>query len=262
MAILADGQAGADLAAAWGEAGVEVAFHAVGDIAAPDLPPAVERAASVREAVQKAATVVELVGEREAKLRVLAEASREMDPDALILAEAGPVLMTEAAAWTARPGRVVGFSALVPPAEAKLVEIAPGLQTDPAALEAAAAFWRARGKEVAVIRDGAGMVLPRILCMVINEAAVALAEGVAGAADIDTAMRLGLNYPHGPLEWADRIGIDRVHRQLSALQAELGDDRYRPAPLLKQMVLAGRLGRRAGIGFYRYGPDGEKLGAA
>jgi 3-hydroxybutyryl-CoA dehydrogenase len=103
-----------------------------------------------------------------------------------------------------------------------------------------------------VVPDGPGLVFPRILCMIINEAAFALMEGVASAEDIDTAMKLGTNYPLGPLEWADRIGLDQVLGVLEGLQAEYGEDRYRPAPLLRQLVRAGHLGLSTGRGFYPY----------
>ena len=97
-----------------------------------------------------------------------------------------------------------------------------------------------------------GLVFPRILSLIINEAARSLDEGVAAAEEIDTALRLGTNYPLGPLRWADQAGLDEVLTVLEGLQRETGDDRYRPSPLLKRMVLAGRLGESSGEGFYRY----------
>jgi 3-hydroxybutyryl-CoA dehydrogenase len=101
------------------------------------------------------------------------------------------------------------------------------------------------------VKDAPGLVFPRILSLIVNEAARSLDEGVA-AGDIDTAMRLGVNYPAGPLGWADRAGLDEVLAVLEGLQRETGDDRYRPAPLIRKMVLAGRLGEASGRGFYDY----------
>jgi 3-hydroxybutyryl-CoA dehydrogenase len=95
-------------------------------------------------------------------------------------------------------------------------------------------------------------VLARILCLIVNEAAAMLMEGAATARDIDTAMKLGTNYPHGPLEWADLLGVDFVYATLAGLRVEQDEDRYRPCPLLRKMVLAGRLGRKAGRGFFEY----------
>jgi 3-hydroxybutyryl-CoA dehydrogenase len=100
------------------------------------------------------------------------------------------------------------------------------------------------------------LVRARIVCCLINEAVTALMEGVASAADIDLAMKLGTNYPHGPLEWADQIGLDTVLGVMQGLFDEWGEDRYRPSPLLRRMVLAGKLGRKSGEGFYRYDPAG------
>ena len=99
-------------------------------------------------------------------------------------------------------------------------------------------------------------MFPRILSLIINEAARSLDEGIATAEEIDVALRLGTNYPQGPLRWADEIGLDEVLAVLEGLQEETGDDRYRPAPLLRKMVRAGRLGEAAGRGFHEY-PDGE-----
>ncbi len=102
------------------------------------------------------------------------------------------------------------------------------------------------------VKDAAGLTFPRILSLIVNEAARALEEGVASAEEIDVAMRLGVNYPQGPLKWADEIGLDEVLAVLEGLQRETGEDRYRPAPLLRKLVSSGFVGEIAGRGFYCY----------
>jgi 3-hydroxybutyryl-CoA dehydrogenase len=159
---------------------------------------------------------------------------------------------TEIASWSRTPERICGIGFLPPLADARVLEIAPGLQTGAAARNAAERLASGLGKEPAVVADGAGLVGARIVALIINEAAFALMEGVASAEDIDAGVRLGANYPHGPLEWADLIGVDTVYAIIKSLQEELGEDRYRPAPLLRKMVLAGWTGREAGRGFYPY----------
>lgn len=159
---------------------------------------------------------------------------------------------TEAASWSAQPGRVVGWGALPPLAAGGTVEIAAALQSTAEALAGAVAFWQGLGLACARVADGPGLVRARIVCTLVNEAATALAEGVASAADIDTAMRLGTNYPRGPLAWGDLIGLDVVLGVMRGLQDEYGEDRYRPSPLLARYVQAGRLGHKTGQGFFSY----------
>jgi 3-hydroxybutyryl-CoA dehydrogenase len=134
----------------------------------------------------------------------------------------------------------------------KLVELAAGLRTAEAALSQTQELFKALGKETVQVKDAAGLTFPRIVSLIINEAARSLEEGVAKAEEIDVAMRLGVNYPQGPLRWADQIGLDEVLAVLEGLQRETGDDRYRPAPLLKKLVIAGFLGETSGKGLYSY----------
>ena len=159
---------------------------------------------------------------------------------------------TRLASWTGRPERVVGFATFYPIQGKKVIELGAGLRTEEGAIREAEKFFQALGKETARVKDGAGLIFPRILSLIINEAARSLDEGVAEAEAIDVAMRLGVNYPMGPLRWADQIGLDEVLAVLEGLQRETGEDRYRPAPLLRKMVLAGWLGESAGKGFYNY----------
>ena len=186
------------------------------------------------------------------------DASPETKRALIAALDAAPILyvsalscsVTEAAGWSARPERVAGWGALPPFARGGTVELAAGLRTE--SLDAAEAFWRGLGLDCVRVADSAGLVRARIICALVNEAAGALAEGVASAADIDTAMRLGTNYPQGPLAWGDQIGLDVVLGVMRGLQAEFGEDRYRPSPLLARQVQAGWLGRKTGRGFYEY----------
>jgi 3-hydroxybutyryl-CoA dehydrogenase len=149
-------------------------------------------------------------------------------------------------------GSAVGFHVLSPLAHARLVELTRGEGSSPLAAARAERFFAALGKHVAWVGDAPGLVLGRIVCQVINESAFALGEGVGAARDIDTGIVLGLNYPRGPLEWADAIGLDRVLGVLEALCDEYREERYRPAPLLQRLVRGGRLGRAVGAGFFDY----------
>jgi 3-hydroxybutyryl-CoA dehydrogenase len=148
-------------------------------------------------------------------------------------------------------GAGVGFHALPPLAECGLVELTRGAGTSPAAAEAAEQFFASLGKHRAWVEDAPGLVLGRIICQVINESAFAVGEGVGSPEDVDAGMVLGLNQPRGPLAWADAIGLDHVLFVLDALRAELGEERYRAAPLLRSLVAEGRLGASTGAGFHQ-----------
>jgi 3-hydroxybutyryl-CoA dehydrogenase len=149
-------------------------------------------------------------------------------------------------------GPAIGFHVLPPFAEAGLVELTRSETSSPATAARAERFFAALGKHTAWVGDGPGLVLGRIVCQVINESAFALGEGVGSAQDIDTGMMLGLNHPRGPLAWADAIGLDHVLTVLEALCEEYREERYRPAPALRRLVLAERLGRDTGAGFFEY----------
>jgi 3-hydroxybutyryl-CoA dehydrogenase len=147
-------------------------------------------------------------------------------------------------------GSAVGFHALPPLAESRLVELTRGPDSSGAAARAAERFFATLGKHTEWVGDGPGLVLGRIVCQVINEAAFALGEGVGTAADIDAGMVFGLNYPRGILAWADEIGLDHVLAVLDALSAETGEERYRIAPELRRLASSGRLGRSTNEGFF------------
>ncbi|MBJ7347118.1 MAG: hypothetical protein JHC87_00955, partial [Thermoleophilaceae bacterium] len=155
-------------------------------------------------------------------------------------------------AQLARGRDMAGFHCLAPLAQSHLVELTNGSGTSDATASAAAHFFHSLGKHTEWVGDGPGLILGRIVCQLINEATFAVQEQVGTALDIDQGVRLGLNYPHGLLEWGDTIGIEHVLATLSALQAETGSDRYRPAQLMRKMVAEGKLGVRSGQGFYRH----------
>lgn len=165
--------------------------------------------------------------------------------------------VTEVAGGLLHPNRVAGIQPWGFETQSVL-EISRPLQAeDETVWGNVLSFWRQRHKQVEAVEDAPGFVFPRILSLLVNEASYALMEDLASPEEVDAAMRLGTNYPHGPLEWADEIGLDEILSVLVALQAELGEERYRPSPLLRKHVYAGWTGRAAGRGFYRYHPAGN-----
>jgi 3-hydroxybutyryl-CoA dehydrogenase len=142
---------------------------------------------------------------------------------------------------------------LPPLAEASLVELARGLDSAESAARAAEHLFATLGKHTAWVDDSPGLVLGRIVCQVINEAAFTLGDGLGSAEDIDAGMIHGLNYPRGILAWADEIGLDHVLATLDALALERGEERYRAAPILRRLAWSGRLGRQTSEGFFSYG---------
>ncbi len=228
------------------------AGHDTAIFLAAELPEAI-KAGYTLETLAGAGVAIELRNESaDAKRALLLALSEHLPTDALILTSALATSATQAAAWLARPERVVGFGLVPPVAGDGLVELAAAMQTAAPAPAQAELFWRGLGQEPVWVADGPGLVRARTVCCLINEAAGLLLEGVAEAADIDRAMRLGTNYPYGPLAWGDLIGLDAVLGVMNGLFAEWGEDRYRPSPLLRRLVAAGRLGRKTGQGFYRY----------
>lgn len=177
-------------------------------------------------------TVADLTAKRE-RLEMLDSALPETTP---ILSTSLTVSVLGQAGWIAHPERLAGIGALPSLLRGSLIELARSARTADAVLAAAQRFTALLGKEHAVVADQVGMVLPRILCMLANEAHFALAEGVAAARDIDTAMMLGTNYPQGPFAWAGALGLPNVLAVLTALHGVFGDDRYRPAPLLRRLA--------------------------
>ena len=182
------------------------------------------------------------------------------DPGAIFASNTSSISITALATATDRPSRFIGLHFFSPVPVMKLIEIIRGLETDDATAAAASGFAEELGKTVIGSKDYPGFIVNRMLGPFINEAVFALMDGTGTADDIDTGARLGLNHPMGPLELSDFIGNDVILNVLDVLYRGFGDPKFRAAPLLRQMVTAGHLGRKTGRGFYRYNEKGTRIG--
>ena len=187
------------------------------------------------------------------KKAVFAKIEENAGEDTIIATNTSTLSVTELAMNTSRPEKVVGMHFFNPAPIMKLVEVINTAKTSPDILEETMEFARSLDKYPIMAKDRAGFVVNRILLPMINEAIFTLDEGIAAAAEIDNAMKLGANHPIGPLALADLIGLDVTLSVLDVLYTEYGDQKFRPAPLLKEMVRAGNLGRKTGKGFFEYG---------
>jgi 3-hydroxybutyryl-CoA dehydrogenase len=211
------------------------------------------------EACSSADLVIEAVWEDISLKRELFGLIDAICPESALLASNTSALSIAAiAAATKRPGRVLGLHFFNPPLRMRLVEVVRALGTDSAAVEQAIGFVKSIGKEPVVVHDSPGFATSRISAMVGNEAFYMFQEGVASAEDIDSAMHLGLAFPMGPLALGDLVGLDVRLGVLDYLHRSLGE-KFRPCPLLVEYVNAGRLGRKAGRGIYRYDEAGKRI---
>ncbi|MBL8326973.1 MAG: 3-hydroxybutyryl-CoA dehydrogenase [Rubrivivax sp.] len=186
------------------------------------------------------------------KLRILQQLAEVVREDAVIATNTSSISITQLAAAVKAPGRFVGMHFFNPVPLMALVEVIGGLQTSDATRERALAFVTAIGKTPIAVKNSPGFAVNRILVPMINEAIFVLQEGLASAEDIDAGMTLGCNQPIGPLALADLIGLDTLLAVMQVFNEGFDDPKYRPAPLLKEMVAAGRLGRKSGRGFHSY----------
>lgn len=201
----------------------------------------------------KADFVVEAVTENEElKKRILRELDGAMAETAVLATNTSSISITRLAAVTRRPERFIGMHFMNPVPVMQLVEIIAGLQTSELTLQSTRSLAERMGKITVRSDDQPGFIVNRILVPMINEAIIALGEGLGTPEDIDQAMKLGTNQPMGPLTLADFIGLDTCLAIMQVLHANLGEDKYRPAPLLRRYVDAGWLGKKSGRGFYKY----------
>lgn len=197
--------------------------------------------------------VVEAVSERaEVKADVFRSIDAAAPPDAILASNTSSISITWIAAQTQRPSNVIGMHFFNPVPVMKLVEIVRGLETSDAVFDTVRSLSERLGKSPVEVSDYPGFVSNRVLMPMINEAVYCVMEGVASVEDIDHVMKLGMAHPMGPLTLADFIGLDVCLSIMEVLHTQLGDDKYRPCPLLRKMVTAGRLGRKSGHGFYTY----------
>ncbi len=195
------------------------------------------------------------------KLELFARLDRIARPGVVLASNTSSISLTLIAAATQRPERVVGMHFMNPVPVMELCELVRGLQTSPETMALVEALAKKLGKTTVRSEDRPGFIVNRVLIPLLNEACFALEEGVATAEDLDTAVRLGLNHPMGPLTLADLIGLDTVLAIAEVLHGDFADSKYRPAPLLKNLVAAGWLGRKTKRGFYTYDAEGNR-GAA
>ena len=219
-----------------------------------DILGRIETGTDLAAGVTDADLVVEAVPEKmELKDTIFRTLDASAPAGAILASNTSSISITQIAAVTNRPGQVIGMHFMNPVPMMQLVEIIRGLATTDETTAAVVALAEELGKTPVEVNDFPGFVSNRVLLPMINEAVTALMEGVAQPEAIDTVMKLGMNHPMGPLALADLIGLDTCLNILEVLHRELGDDRYRPSPLLRKYVAAGWLGRKSGRGFYVYG---------
>ena len=213
----------------------------------------IEGTTDTADAVDGADLVIEAVVEAmSVKREVFAELDGICKPEAILASNTSGLSITEIASVTRRADKVLGVHFFNPAPVMELVELIRGYLTSDDTVSITRAFIERLGKTAVEVKEAPGFAVNRILCPMINEAIFAYSEGIASAEDIDQAMVLGANHPIGPLALADLVGLDTLLAVLEGLHQEMGEDKYRPAVLLKKMVRAGYLGRKSGKGFYDY----------
>lgn len=277
MGVIGAGTMGAGIAQVAGMAGIAVVLIDTNEAALPraikrihaDLGKGVEKQKVTPEVADLAKSkistmsrlaevagcqfVVEAIFENaDAKKTLYSQLGPLLGGEAILASNTSSISISELAAASGRGERFIGMHFFNPVPRMKLVEVVSGVQTAEATTAATVALAERMGKTAVRVKDWPGFVANRLLLPLINEAAFALADGIASAGDIDQVMKLGCNFPMGPLELADMIGLDVCLDILEVLHADLGDPKYRPCPLLRNMVRAGRLGRKTGQGFFTY----------
>jgi 3-hydroxybutyryl-CoA dehydrogenase len=226
-----------------------------GSLGEEQVPSILERIARSTkiETVKESKLVVEaIIEDAQAKRELFARLDELTAPDTILASNTSSISITELAAATKRPDRVIGMHFMNPVPVMQLIEIIRGLATSDETFQQIESLAKELGKTPVAVNDYPGFVSNRILLPMINEAIYCVMEGVATPQDIDTVMKLGMNHPMGPLTLADFIGLDVCLNVMNVLHEGLGDPKYRACPLLIKMVKAGRLGRKSGRGFYEY----------
>lgn len=218
------------------------------------------RATSDVEILKHADFVIESVYEElKTKLNVFQICDQYCRPEVILASNTSTLSLTEIAAATERPDKVIGLHFVYPVPNVPLVEVVRGLKTSQDTVDTVVQLLPHLEMEGIEVYESPGFVTTRLIILLINEALYTLMEGVASAEDIDRAMKVGYQFKAGPLEMADRFGLDSVLAAMERLYREFGDTKYRPAPLLKKMVRAGHLGVKTGEGFFRYDEDGDRI---
>jgi 3-hydroxybutyryl-CoA dehydrogenase len=224
-------------------------------ISAADKDAAIRRIVGTTDygALKPCDLVIEAATENlELKMKILKHLVALARPEAIVATNTSSISITQLAAVTGRGEQFIGMHFFNPVPMMALVELIRGLQTSDATVDAARAFALRLGKTPIVVKNSPGFVVNRVLCPMLNEAVFVLQEGIAAAKEIDDGMKLGCNHPIGPLALTDMIGLDVLLAVMNVFYADFNDPKYRPAPLLKEMVAAGYLGRKSGRGFYVY----------
>ncbi|MBS5375766.1 MAG: 3-hydroxybutyryl-CoA dehydrogenase [Bilophila wadsworthia] len=238
-----------------GIAGAWDRLVACGKMAAEDRDAALPRiigTLDMRDAAKADVVIEAAVEDLDVKRSIFSKLSGIVSPGCILATNTSSLSVTAVASAVGRPDKVVGLHFFNPVPRMALIEIIRGAATSDETYEAAKALSERLGKTAVTVNEYPGFVVNRILIPMINEAVFMLQEGVASAEDIDTAMKLGANHPMGPLALADLIGLDVCLAIMELLRDEMGEGKYRPAPLLRKMVRAGKLGRKSGEGFFRY----------
>ncbi len=277
IGIVGAGQMGSGIAQVASQAGFDVLLHDVSEAAIArgldglrkGLDRIVERGKLTREqrdaicsrihatprfeSLAQADFILEAATENERlKIELFRQLHAICRPEVILASNTSSISITRLGSASGRPDKVIGMHFMNPPAVMRLVEIVRGLATSTDTYEHVKALAERMSKTTMVAEDSPGFVVNRVLLPMINEAIYAVYEGVGSVEDVDTAMKLGTNQPMGPLELADLIGLDTCLAIMEVMQDVLGDDKYRPCPLLKKYVDAGYLGRKTARGFYRY----------
>ncbi|MNI10114.1 putative 3-hydroxybutyryl-CoA dehydrogenase [compost metagenome] len=220
----------------------------------------IRKAADLQEMVQCDMVIETITEDMNAKKHVFFQLNKFCSPNVILASNTSTLSLTEIAAVMTSPERVIGLHFLHPVAKIDLVEIIRGMKTSDETFEQTKQFVdEVIQKKSIKVYESPGFITTRLMTILINEALHTLSERVASAEDIDTAMRIGYDFKHGPLEMCDRFGLDSVLAALEVMFRESGDIKYRPSHLLKQMVRAGHLGVKSGEGFFKYDKDGDRI---